>query len=374
MDRVKNKIGVVTGIYPPDIGGPATYIPKLADFLLKKGNYVSLLTLGAENNRLSSTDQNFISIKRDQNKIMRMTRTIFEVGKITSYCQQIFANGLFEEVAISKLLFRNRKFIGKIVGDPIWERFRNKTNQNVSIEIFNTPEFKIPLIYRLQRKLLVWSLNKFDNLTTPSSQLKEMIERWGVRKPIQVITNGVICSNPYSGQKEYDVVTVSRLTNWKNIDLVINACSEIGLSLAIVGDGPEMSQLKKLAATANASIKFFGELDQEGVSQVLRESCIYILFSNYEGLSFSLLEAMMFGKPVIVSDVPGNRDVIEHGVTGLVVPVNSHQKLVEALRYLAEHPELANSLGNKAHKVAKNKFCIEKNLDRINSLLTEKSK
>ena len=217
-------------------------------------------------------------------------------------------------------------------------------------------------------------MNKFDNLTTPSSQLKEMIERWGVRKPIQVITNGVICSNPYSGQKEYDVVTVSRLTNWKNIDLVINACSEIGLSLAIVGDGPEMSQLKKLAATANASIKFFGELDQEGVSQVLRESCIYILFSNYEGLSFSLLEAMMFGKPVIVSDVPGNRDVIEHGVTGLVVPVNSHQKLVEALRYLAEHPELANSLGNKAHKVAKNKFCIEKNLDRINSLLTEKSK
>jgi glycosyltransferase involved in cell wall biosynthesis len=201
-----------------------------------------------------------------------------------------------------------------------------------------------------------------------------MMERWGVRKPIQVITNGVICSNPYSGQKEYDVVTVSRLTNWKNIDLVINACSEIGLSLAIVGDGPELSQLKKLAATANASTKFFGELDQEGVSQVLRESCIYILFSNYEGLSFSLLEAMMFGKPVIVSDVPGNRDVIEHGVTGLVVPVNSHQKLVDALRYLAEHPELANSLGNKAHEVAKNKFCIENNLDQINSLLTEKSK
>jgi glycosyltransferase involved in cell wall biosynthesis len=201
-----------------------------------------------------------------------------------------------------------------------------------------------------------------------------MIERWGVRKPIKVIANGVICSNLYDGKKEYDVVTVSRLTNWKNIDLVIKACSEIGVSLAIVGDGPEMSELKKLAAASYANTIFFGELDQEGVSEVLRESSIYILFSNYEGLSFSLLEAMMFGKPVIVSDVPGNRDVIEHEVTGLVVPVDSHQKLVEALRYLVDHPEIANSLGNKAHEVAKKMFCIENNLDRIYSLLNEKSK
>ena len=96
MDRVKNKIGVVTGIYPPDIGGPATYIPKLADFVLNKGNYVSLLTLGAEGKRLSLPDQSFISIKRAQNKIIRMTRTIVEVVRLTFNCRQIFANGLFE--------------------------------------------------------------------------------------------------------------------------------------------------------------------------------------------------------------------------------------------------------------------------------------
>ena len=374
MDRVKNKIGVVTGIYPPDIGGPATYIPKLADFVLNKGNYVSLLTLGAEGKRLSLPDQSFISIKRAQNKIIRMTRTIVEVVRLTFNCRQIFANGLFEEVAIGKLVFPNRNFIAKIVGDPIWERYRNKTRHNISIEIFNMPEFKIPLSFRLQRKLLVWSLNQFDTLTTPSIQLKIMIESWGVRKPIEVIANGVICSNLYDQHKEYDVVTVSRLTNWKNIDLVIKACSEIGLSLAIVGDGPEMAELKKLAAASSTRTTFLGELNQEGVSQVLRQSSFFVLYSNYEGLSFSLLEAMMFGKPVIVSDVPGNRDVIEHGVTGLVVSVDSHQKLAEALGYLVDRPEIANKLGYKAHKVTKEMFCIEKNLDRIYCLLTEKSK
>ena len=90
------------------------------------------------------------------------------------------------------------------------------------------------------------------------------------------------------------------------------------------------------------------------------DAAAYVLSSDYEGISNSLLEAMAMGIPVISTDCPigGSRMLIEHKKNGMLVPVGDKRALIEAMKYIIEHAEDAERMGQEAAKV-KERFSIQ---------------
>jgi glycosyltransferase involved in cell wall biosynthesis len=163
----------------------------------------------------------------------------------------------------------------------------------------------------------------------------------------------------------YDSISVSRLVPWKNLESFVRSASQGDFKIAICGDGPEKDNLMKLSQSLGAEVEFLGELTSVGVRNALQSSKTFVNLSSYEGLSFSLIEAMMESKVCIVSDIKGNTDVIEHGFNGIVVPLGSTKKLIEAIEQCLDNPEYAAQLGKNARKIAQMNYCEEKQFNKM---------
>ncbi len=356
------KILLVSGIYPPDIGGPATFVPKLADYAAKKGCKVSILTLAKSAGETHDKNKSVKKIRRETPKFIRFPKAVFTALKMMEECDGVFANGLHEEIGIS-LIFRKRKSIAKIVGDPVWERAVNRQDTDLDISNFNLR--KLPSLYWVQRRLLVYSLNKFSLVTCPSEELVEIVRSWGVKTEVKMIPNGVNPVKINYGKKDFDIVTVSRLVKWKKIDAVIRAAAKAKANLCVVGDGPELENLKHLAFSLNANVIFTGEVTEDAALEYMQRSTIYVLFSLYEGLSFSLLQAMASGNAVIVSNARGNVEVITHEKNGLIVDIDRELDLTSSIQILLANPKLRVDLSDQAKKTVTKKYLLEDNLELL---------
>ncbi len=364
------KFLLVSGIYFPDIGGPATYIPRIAHALIAEGHTVTTLSLTDDVNRkLPEEPWSRILVSRTLLKPFRFLKTLRFILKSKPDSEGVYSNGLYEECGVASV-FGVRLLVAKIVGDPIWERFRNSQDSTISIGEFQSKN--LSLFFKMQRKFLVRSLNRFGMITTPSAELARFIEGWGVKRPVVVIPNGVNCHLIQKKSSDNSVVSVSRLVSWKNIDLLIQACAETNLALKVIGEGPERAKLEATAREFGADVSFLGEIKGDGVVQVLSESGVFALISDYEGLSFALLEAMMVGIPVVVSSNAGNTQVIQNEVNGLVVSIGNLDQTKQALSRLITDNHLKESLSKNAKALVMDKYCEEKQISQmINALKSQ---
>jgi len=130
--------------------------------------------------------------------------------------------------------------------------------------------------------------------------------------------------------------------------------------LLIVGDGPERKVLEKEVEERNLEdfISFIGK--QEKIEKYLFASDIFILPSFVEGLSNALLEAGSCGLCCVVSDIPGNREVVENGVNGFLVSPSDVNCFTQRIKMLIENKELRNEFGYKIRKKIEEKFSLRK--------------
>lgn len=360
------KILLISGIYRPDVGGPATFIPTLASNLLKQGHQVNVLTLRNKINLPVTEPWNMFYVLRDQFILIRFVLTVIAILKQTKKVDVIFANGLHQETAVA-LSFRRVYSVAKIVGDPVWERAFNNNQTNLTVQQFN--KFKLPKNLEIQRSFLKWSLNKFNSITCPSRELCEIVKNWQVDRPVFWVANGVEIPSQKESTKSFDVICVSRLVKWKNLDTLMRACKLAKLRLAIVGSGPEEKELKALAKEIDLDVKFLGQLEKNEVIQVLSQSKVFALLSDYEGLSFSLLQAMSIGLPSVVSKIDGNTDVIENGIEGFTVDQNNFEQISKCLLDLIQNNDLRSKMGDSAIRKVKLEFNESTQIGKITELL-----
>jgi glycosyltransferase involved in cell wall biosynthesis len=150
-------------------------------------------------------------------------------------------------------------------------------------------------------------------------------------------------------------VFVGRLVPLKRVDLLLRAWSEgsegADAQLVIIGDGPERLDLERLSRDlGNASVRFVGETER--VVDYLKAADIFILPSEHEGLSVALLEAMASGLAPLVTDLPGNRLLVRHQVSGIVIPINDLRAFHVQLRRLLTDHECRRRLGQAARETA----------------------
>ena len=357
---------LISGIYRPEIGGPATYIPALASAIQSQSGSVEVVTL--KNSSASELTEPWPVkyINRDQFLMFRFLKTLLSIKSRVSSSEFVFSNGLFQETAIA-LLGSGKRSLAKIVGDPVWERAFNRGETSLTIEEFN--KSKLNFRHKIQRLFLKWSLNRFSQITSPSLELKELIQGWGVNREVSCIPNGISTIKPQSNSHEFDLISVCRLVKWKNLDKLITANSMSKTRLVIVGSGPEEKSLKKLANDLNSNVVFTGQLSEQEVINYLFRSKVFVLISDYEGLSFSLLQAMACGLPSIVSNIKGNLDVISGNTDGIVVDVNKPSSLIDAVNSLLQSPAEIKRLGEHAREKVSSKYSQQNQLNLVIKLL-----
>lgn len=166
---------------------------------------------------------------------------------------------------------------------------------------------------------------------------------------------------------------VGRLVAQKNVSSLINALNKIvakgrDFRFYIVGDGPEQMDLKQLLSTeAQNSVKFLGEMSD--VSSILPASDFFVLPSLREGLSNSILEAMLAGKPVIASDVGGSAELVEEGKTGYLYDLGDENKLVELIELMLDSDDsVLEGLGKNGQTKVSAEFSINVMVKKMESL------
>ncbi len=351
---------IATGIFPPDHGGPARFVPELASAATRRGWQVRVLTLADVKQPLTrNTDGDYrvLAVPRHWSRHRRVNAVTRYLHKGLKSSDVLFANGLYEEAALATAAART-PWVAKIVGDSVWERARNRGRTNEDIATFQTVDLSTPL--RLQRRLLSWSLARADTVVTPSNQLADIAEGWGLQQPT-VIPNGVPIKPQTAHVPEIDVVSVCRLVPWKGLDVLIHACSEARLSLDIVGDGPLREHLRSLIESLGAQdlVTLTGAVGSHDVARSLDRARVFALNSSYEGMSFALLEARERGLPCVVGDNAGNRAVVREGVDGFVVDHLSVAKVRDALIRLVKDPELAGEMGSRAREDVVDRYSID---------------
>ena len=342
------KILITVGIFPPDIGGPASFVPKIAELYSNSGHDVTVVCL---TDRKQTDNLNFkvVRILRNQNLLIRWIKTVSQIIRQGYNADLFFVNGLPMESYIANI-FTRKKLIRKIVGDWAWERGMNKKIINESFDEFQNNKHNLHLeIAKFSRG---WTATKADLIITPSNHLKNVVKGWGVKEnSIKVIYNGTKLKNkpdPIDDQpNDYlKLITVGRLAPWKNIDIIIEALSDYkkanqNFIFYIVGSGPEEIKLKKLVNDLDLEnfVTFTGQLQKEDLNYYLQKSDIYIQASSYEGLPHVILEAMSHNLSIISTPIGGTNEVIQDGKNGWVWELENNFKpnknnLIEILNNL----------------------------------------
>lgn len=163
------------------------------------------------------------------------------------------------------------------------------------------------------------------------------------------------------------ITHVSRLIRDKGIEELALASRELkrrGLRfrLQVVGEA-DMNHVRPISPAEIMAWQDEGLLEWKGhsddIATIYQESDIAVLASYSEGLPKSLLEACACGLPIVTTDNPGCREVVEHGRNGLIVPVRDHLALADALQKLIENPEMRRQMGEQSRERAVNEFSLE---------------
>ena len=147
------------------------------------------------------------------------------------------------------------------------------------------------------------------------------------------------------------------------------AAAAPGTLFVWVGSGPLQATVANLARAEGIPLRLLGH--REDVWDCLRAFDVFVLASRYEGLSFSLLEAMALRLPVVVTDVVGTRDVVDDQVSGLVVPADVPAGLADAILSLLQDPPRGDRLADAARKKVVAQFSVERMLDSHQALYEE---
>jgi glycosyltransferase involved in cell wall biosynthesis len=164
------------------------------------------------------------------------------------------------------------------------------------------------------------------------------------------------------------ITCVGRLIQAKGFQDLISVCNSLDASLVILGDGPYRSSLERMCS--NGHVKFVGEATHDQVMRELAASDIFVNPSYSEGLPTTVLEAASVGLPIIATDVGGTREIITHGISGLLYRPGNLGWLSIHLETLMNSPGLRQLLGKRAQEVARS-FTWESTIDKWEKVLKE---
>lgn len=337
------RILAASGIFHPDSGGPATYLYRLLPELQARGHEVRAMAYGN-----APMDGYPYPLTRIPFGLLplRLARYARAYRQQLAWADLLYLNSL----GLPRSGDRRKPRVMKVVGDYAWERSINKglIAPTEDVDRFQTCRYS-PLVewFKASRSREVQAM---DRVIVPSQYLRQMVIGWGAKPDrVQVIYNALDADHyvlplnragarvqlqwPQEGRYLF---TAARLTAWKGVDYLIDALARVpDVHLVIAGDGPQYGTLQQRAAERQLAdrVIFLGKLPHDQLAIYLRAADYLILYSGYEGLSHTILEALYAGTPVIASQRGGNPEIVRDGDNGLLVKHPDLEALVSVLQH-----------------------------------------
>ncbi len=364
---MSKKILVVSPYYPPHVGGLESHADEFNKYLVNDDFEVTVFTPRLPKETLTS------EIKYKKVKIYRFPA--FEL--IPNFPVPCFWKNEYgkqskkiSEEKYDWVISRTRFFLTSVLAG-IWARKRKIKWLHIehgSDFVKLNSVWKSFLARMFDYIFGRWILRQADKVVANSKASAEFCKKLYSKRKYQVIYRGVeidkIIDNKVVREKYRNKVIIlfaGRLIDGKGVSDLIEAMDLIKINdwiLLLVGDGPRKSDLENQVKNINLEnqVFFLGQMNHQDLMGILNVSDIVINPSYTEGIPTNIIEAAKCGKAIIATDVGGTREIIDDGISGILIPPKQPKILASKIKFLIENNEIRKQMGNIAKEKVKNSF------------------
>jgi len=343
------RVLVVSGIWPPDPGGPASHAPALAEFLHERGHAVEVVTTADAAPAARAYPVHWVS----RRSALRHVRCALLVRRRARGADVVYATSMIRRAAIGARLAR-RPLVVKLVSDEVFERATRSGRYEGTLDEFQSVGGARTRFLRVTRAA---ALRRARHVFCPSAYLRNVALGWGLDPAhVSVLPNPAppIPSLPSRDELRtalrldgHVLAFAGRLGPQKALGIALEAVAAVpDVTLVVAGDGPDRAALEARATELGieSRSRFPGSVPREHVLRLFRAADASVLSSAWENFPHTVVEALAVGCPVIATSVGGVPEVVRDGDNGLLVPPNDASALAGAIRRFFEDGELRRRL------------------------------
>lgn len=347
------KAVLVSGIWPPDPGGPASHAPALAAFLHGRGNSVEVVTTASSEPEPRDYPVHWIN----RSSPVRHARAALLVRERARQAEVVYATSMVRRAALGARLAR-KPLVVKLVSDEVFERATRGGRYSGTLDQF---QHVGGARWRTLRAARNAALRGARHVFCPSAYLRSIALGWGLDPGrVSVLPNPAPEVPPLPSREELrtqfdldgDVLAFAgRLGPQKALGTALAALAVTpGVTLVVAGDGPERSALESQARELGLGerVRFLGSVSRDVVLRLFRAADASVLPSAWENFPHTVVEALAVGCPVIATKVGGVPEVVRDGENGLLVPPQDVAALAAALDRFFSDGDLAERLAEAA--------------------------
>jgi glycosyltransferase involved in cell wall biosynthesis len=367
------RVLIVSGIWPPDVGGPATHAPEVAEFLRTHGHDIEVLTTAAAEPAPQPYPVHWVP--RRLPAAGRYARGALLAARAARRADVVYSTGMIGRTRVGALIGHAPRVV-KLTGDPAYERALRYGLTTLPLDAFQRVGGARIAALKAFRSVAMGGARLY---VCPSESLRRIASRWGLVAPerLRVLPNPVAV--PELGDREElrrrhgftgpTLVAAGRLVPQKALDVAFEAVRECeGVALVLAGDGPERAPLE--ARARGLSVRFLGAQPRETVFELLAAADAVLLSSTWENFPHAVVEGLAVGTPVIATEAGGVTEIVEDGVNGLLVPPQDPAALAAAIRRFLADEELRERLRSAAAGSVAG-YAPERIYEQLESLLLE---
>ena len=350
------RVLIVSGIWPPDVGGPASHAPEFASFLLGRGHEVEVVVTADAAPAPESYPVHHVSRRIPPGA--RHLAVASLVGRFARRNDVVYATSMLGRASLAGAVSR-RPLVVKLVADEAYERARRRGLFDGDLDAFQHEEGDLRI--RGLRALRDVALRRVDHLVCPSAYLASLAVSWGVpEEHVTMLPNPAPNLPELASREELrerlgfvrpTLAFAGRITKQKALGVALEALAELdGVDLVVAGDGPDLDDVRRqtMALGLADRVSFTGALSRQGVLELFRAADASVLSSAWENFPHTVVEALAAGTPVIATAVGGVAEVVRDEVNGLLVPPGDAAALAAAIRRFLADGALASRLRDAA--------------------------
>ncbi|MDP6369846.1 MAG: glycosyltransferase family 4 protein, partial [Planctomycetota bacterium] len=315
------RVLLTTPVFPPDLGGPATYVPSVGRFLVERGHEVRVIAFCSD-----PEPKGFpfpVETIWGGSMLGRYLRAFKAVWRAAPWADVVYVNEHLALLHVLAARLRRKPAVIRIMVDGSWEISHRKgwcAGDDINTYQGKSYGWRVALARLLQKRWWKWC----TRIISCSDFLRGILmESYGVPADkvlrihnayhgpqVDEVSQSPAEARAALGLEEgpHYILTVCRLMGWKRVDGILRALAELPEDLAdtrflIAGDGDMLEPWRELAEELGLGQRaiFLGNVPYEQIPIYMRASTAFVLNSEYEGLSHTLLETLHLGTPMIAS-------------------------------------------------------------------------
>ena len=342
---------IVSGIWPPDVGGPASHAPEVAAFLRERGHDVEVVITA---NRAPADESYPVHwVSRSLPKGVVHARALSTIAAHARTSDVVYTTGMFARTAAACTLTRTPSVV-KLTGDPAFERMRWRGTFTGGLEEFQHESRRLESA--ALRALRTATLRAATRIVCPSAYLRDAVISWGVPAERVTVLPNPIPRAPAPVDRDATrrrlgvdsqvlLAFAGRFGPQKALDVALDAVAATEhVTLALAGEGDGAANLRRRAEPLGDRVRFLGALPRDEVLELFAAADASVLSSSWENLPHAVLESLAVGTPVLATAVGGVPEIVEDGVNGLLVAQGDRQAFAAAVARFAADASLRERL------------------------------